>query len=54
MGFALIRSFLSTAKKQDRNIIDALIRDPSNLAIAAAPFVSHPANLGSNDNSKMA
>ena len=30
--FAVIRSFLSTAKKQGWNIIDALTRDPSNLA----------------------
>jgi len=29
MNFALIRSFFSTAKKQDWNIIDALTRDPS-------------------------
>ena len=32
MDFALIRSFFSTAKKQGWNIIDALTRDPSNLA----------------------
>ena len=32
MDFALIRSFLSTARKQGWNIIDALTRDPSNLA----------------------
>ena len=32
IDFALIRSFFSTAKKQDWNIIDALTRDPSNLA----------------------
>lgn len=32
MDFAIIRSFFSTAKKQDWNIIDALTRDPSNLA----------------------
>src|SRR6516162_9320391 len=32
MDFALIRSFVSTARKQDWNIIDALSRDPSNLA----------------------
>jgi transposase len=32
MDFALIRSFVSTARKQDWNIIDALTRDPSNLA----------------------
>ena len=32
MDFALIRSFFSTARKQDWNIIDALSRDPSNLA----------------------
>jgi transposase len=32
MDFALIRSFLSTARKQDWNIIDALNRNPSNLA----------------------
>jgi len=32
MDFALIRSFLSTAKKQSWNIIDALTSDPSNLA----------------------
>jgi transposase len=32
MDFALIRSFFSTARKQGWNIIDALIRDPSNLA----------------------
>ena len=32
MDFALIRSFVSTARKQDWNIIDALNRDPSNLA----------------------
>src|SRR3954468_1205428 len=32
MDFALIRSFLSTARKQRWNIIDALTRDPSNLA----------------------
>lgn len=32
MDFALIRSFVSTAKKQGWNIIDALTRDPSNLA----------------------
>ena len=34
MDFALIRSFFSTAKKQGWNIIDALARDPSNLAIS--------------------
>ena len=32
MDFALIRSFASTARKQGWNIIDALSRDPSNLA----------------------
>jgi transposase len=32
MNFALIRSFLSTARKQDWNIIDALSLHPSNLA----------------------
>jgi transposase len=32
LDFALIRSFFSTAKKQGWNIIDALTRDPSNLA----------------------
>jgi transposase len=32
MDFALIRSFFSTAKKHGWNIIDALTRDPSNLA----------------------
>ena len=32
MDFALIRSFVSTARKQDWNIIDALSRDPSNFA----------------------
>jgi transposase len=32
MDFALIRSFFSTARKQDWNILDALSRDPSNLA----------------------
>src|SRR5450755_1186498 len=31
MDFALIRSFVSTARKQGWNIIDALSRDPSNL-----------------------
>ena len=36
MDFALIRSFLSTAKKQGWNIIDALTCDPSNLAISYA------------------
>src|SRR4249919_1066156 len=34
MDFSLIRSFFSTAKKQGWNIIDALTRDPSNLAIS--------------------
>ena len=34
MDFALICSFFSTAKKQGWNIIDALTRDPSNLAIS--------------------
>ena len=34
MDFALIRSFFSTARKQGWNIIDALTRDPSNLAIS--------------------
>ena len=34
MEFAIIRSFLSTAKKQGKNIIDALTRDPVNLAQA--------------------
>ena len=34
MDFALIRSFFSTAKKQGWNIIDALTRDPSDLAIS--------------------
>ena len=34
MDFAIIRSFLSTAKKQGKNIIDALTRDPVNLAQA--------------------
>src|ERR1700675_4817410 len=32
MDFALIRSFVSTARKQGWNIIDALSRDPSDLA----------------------
>ena len=32
MHFALIRSFFSTSRKQGWNIIDALTRDPSNLA----------------------
>jgi transposase len=32
IDFALIRSFVSTAKKQRWNIIDALNRDPANLA----------------------
>ena len=32
MDFALIRSFVSTARKQGWNIIDALSRDPSHLA----------------------
>ena len=32
MDFALIRSFVSTAKKQGWNIIEALTRDPANLA----------------------
>jgi transposase len=32
MDFALIRSFLSTARKQHWNLIDALTRDPINLA----------------------
>ena len=32
MDFALIRSFCSTTRKQGWNIIDALSRDPSNLA----------------------
>jgi len=32
IDFALIRSFVSTAKKQRWNIIDALTRDPANLA----------------------
>jgi transposase len=32
MDFALIRSFLSTTKKQGWNILDALKRDPVNLA----------------------
>jgi hypothetical protein len=31
MDFALIRSFISTAKKQGWNIIDALTRNPANL-----------------------
>jgi transposase len=30
--FALVRSFVSTAKKQGWNIIDALTRDPSKMA----------------------
>ncbi len=34
MDFALIRSFFSTAKKQGWNIIDALTRHPSNLAMS--------------------
>ena len=32
MDFALIRSFISTAKKQRWNVIEALTRDPANLA----------------------
>jgi len=32
MDFAIVRSFLSTAKKQGWNILDALTRDPANLA----------------------
>ena len=32
MGFAVIRSFFSTAKKQGWNIIDAVTSEPSNLA----------------------
>jgi len=32
MDFVLIRSFVSTAKKQGWNIIEALTRDPANLA----------------------
>ena len=34
MDFAIIRSFVSTAKKQGWNIIDALTRDPANLTKA--------------------
>ena len=34
IGFALIRSFVSTAKKQGWNIIEALTRDPANLAVS--------------------
>ena len=34
MDFAIIHSFVSTAKKQGWNIIDALTRDPVNLAQA--------------------
>ena len=34
MDFAVIRSFVSTAKKQGWNVIDALTRDPANLAEA--------------------
>jgi transposase len=34
MDFALVPCFFSTAKKQGWNIIDALTRDPSNLAIS--------------------
>ena len=49
MDFALIRSFISTAKKQGWNIIDALSRDPSHLGEIPAPVVSRPANLGSYD-----
>jgi hypothetical protein len=45
MDFALIRSFLSTARKQDWNIIDALTRDPSNLVKSLRLST---ANLGSN------
>jgi hypothetical protein len=36
MDFALIRSFVSAARKQDWNIIDALSRDPSDLSVVAA------------------
>jgi hypothetical protein len=32
MDFALIRSFVSTAKKQGWGIIDALTSDPASLA----------------------
>jgi transposase len=32
MDFALVRSFVSTARKQGWNIIDPLPHDPSNLA----------------------
>jgi transposase len=32
MEFALIRSFISTARKQRWNIIEALTRDPANQA----------------------
>ena len=37
MDFAITRSFLSTAKKQGWNIIDALTRDPTSLAQALRP-----------------
>ena len=32
VDFAIIRSFVSTAKKQRWNIIEALTHDPANLA----------------------
>jgi transposase len=45
IDFALIRSFFSTARKQGWNIIDAMNRDPSNLA-KSLRRVSHPAQPG--------
>jgi hypothetical protein len=51
MDFALIRSFISTAKKQRWNIIEALTRDPAEPGGIATPFVNHPTNLGSNTDS---
>ena len=40
IDFAAIRSFISTAKKQGWNIIDALTSDPSNSGEIPAPLVS--------------
>jgi hypothetical protein len=37
MGFALIRSFLSTAMKQGWNIIETLTREPANASRPPTP-----------------
>jgi transposase len=51
--FAIIRSFISTARKQGWNIIEALTCEPANLVKFLRLAVRRPDNLGSNNRSNI-